>query len=263
MPSSVAGKLFAILDCFTAERQVVRLTDISALSGIPLSTVHRMCADLEERGALERGPDGTWSVGSRLWQIGNASRRAALLRDAAMPVLSDLHARTLQSVHVATRSGLAARYVMEIGGSRSAPVLPRIGSLIPLHATASGKVLLAYAPPELQEQVLAAGLPARTQYTLAQPGRLRLALAEVRKAGVGYVREEFTLGVVAVSAPVFHQGSNVAALTIVARTGVRIEQWESLLRQGAKALSQRLAAAVATAADLAAGHTVSRSRVPT
>jgi DNA-binding IclR family transcriptional regulator len=241
-PSSVTGKLFAILDCFTSERQVLRLTDISALSGVPLSTVHRMCADLASRGALERGPDGTWSVGGRLWQIGSTARKIALLRDVAQPVMCDVHAKTLQSVHVAVVSGLQARYLMDVGGSVSAPVLPRLGSTFPLHTTASGKILLAFSDPEFQERVIAAGLPVRTPYAVSEPGRLRRCLAEVRRTQIAYVYEEFALGVSAVSAPIRHGNRVVAALTLVARSQMPLEKWEPLLRQGAALASRRLTA---------------------
>ena len=100
------------------------------------------------------------------------------------------------------------------------PVRSRRGGRLPLHATGVGKVLLAHAPEQLFEQVCAAGLRRHTAHTVVTPAQLRQELAEVRRTGVGYAREEMTLGSQSVAAPVFDgTGTVVAALAVVQRSG--------------------------------------------
>ena len=77
------------------------------------------------------------------------------LREAAAPFLQDLQAVTRATVHLAERDGDQALYLDRLSGVASVPVVSRSGSRLPLHATGVGKVLLAYAPPEVQARVLA------------------------------------------------------------------------------------------------------------
>jgi DNA-binding IclR family transcriptional regulator len=89
---------------------------------------------------------------------------------------------------------------------------------LPLHCTGVGKVLLAYAPPELLDELLEAGLTRYTAHTVVTPGHLRRALAEVRRTGVAFAREEMTLGSTSVASPIFDaQGRVAAALAVVLR----------------------------------------------
>jgi DNA-binding IclR family transcriptional regulator len=76
-----------------------------------------------------------------------------------------------------------------------------VGSRLPLHATAVGKVLLAAAPDDVAEQVLRA--PTReTRHTVVDPGRLRRELAEIRRRGFARTAEEMSLGTLSVAVPV-------------------------------------------------------------
>jgi len=89
------------------------------------------------------------------------------------------------------------------------------GSRLPLHATGVGKVLLAYAPADVQARVLAS-LTRITPYTITQPGRLLTELRHVRRDGYAQTREEMSLGACSVAVPVRGPGETaVAALGIV------------------------------------------------
>jgi DNA-binding IclR family transcriptional regulator len=97
----------------------------------------------------------------------------------------------------------------------SVPVVSRVGSRLPLHATAVGKVLLAYAPAEVQTAALAR-LERITPYTIAQPGRLLAQLARVGPDGYAQTSEEMSLGACSVAVPIRDSSDRVlAALGIV------------------------------------------------
>jgi DNA-binding IclR family transcriptional regulator len=99
------------------------------------------------------------------------------------------------------------------------PVRTRRGGRLPLHATAAGKVLLAYAPEELFREIVEAGLHRFTAHTIIAPGHLRRALTEVRRTGIGYAREELTVGTLSVASPIFDaDGAAVAALSVTLRS---------------------------------------------
>ncbi|WP_410699337.1 IclR family transcriptional regulator, partial [Chryseobacterium sp. SIMBA_028] len=91
-----------------------------------------------------------------------------------------------------------------------------MGSLTPLHATSSGKVLLAALTTDERSQVFkAVGLPARTPRTVTNRGELEKELLEVAKNGFAIVHGEFEIGLTAVAAPIFnHAGTVIAAISI-------------------------------------------------
>lgn len=213
--TSVATRIFAVLDSFDAGHRVQRLSDIARRAALPLPTTHRLVHSLVALGALARTGDGSYVIGRRLWDIGLLAPAHSGLREIASPFLHDIYGATLATVHLAVRDGMAALYLDRLMGHMSVPVLSNIGSRLPLHATGVGKVLLAHAPDDVQAAALAN--PKRvTAYTVVQPGRLRRELARIRQDGYAQTSEEMSLGACSVAVPV-RDGVDevVAALGIV------------------------------------------------
>jgi DNA-binding IclR family transcriptional regulator len=99
------------------------------------------------------------------------------------------------------------------------PIVTRVAAELSLHSTGVGRVLLAFAPNEFVEAVLAEGLTPHTPHTITDPGRLRACLAEVRRIGYAVTSEEMTLGSCSVAAPVRDaKGEVLAALSLVTRS---------------------------------------------
>jgi DNA-binding IclR family transcriptional regulator len=106
-------------------------------------------------------------------------------------------------------------YLDRLSGHASVPVVSQIGSRLPLHATGVGKVLLAYAPEDVQTAVLS-DLTRITPYTITQPGLLREQLRRVHREGYASTVEEMSLGACSVAVPIrVPNGQVVAALGIV------------------------------------------------
>lgn len=219
---TVTSKVTAVLDAFTLSAPELSLNELARRAGLPLSTTYRIASELVRWGGLERGDPGGYRIGLRLWQLGSLAPRTRSLRDVARPFMQDLYEATHENVQLAVLDGREALYLEKITGPRSVDVKSRQGGRLPLHATGVGKVLLAHGPPALFEEVVRAGLRRYTPHTIIEPGRLRRALSEIRRTGVGYAREELTLGSVSVAAPVFQtDGTVVAALSIVGRSSAR------------------------------------------
>ena len=198
---AVAARALAMLDAFSTESPHLTLSDIADRSRTPLTTAHRLLAELTAWGALVRRPDGRYEIGRKLWDLGLLAPVQAELRHVAAPFLLDVHTATRDTVHLAVREGLKALYVERISGRESVPVVSQVGSRLPLHATGVGKVLLAAAPDEVFERMLGA-LTRETRHTIADPPRLRREIAEVRRRGFARTAEEMTLGAASVAVPV-------------------------------------------------------------
>lgn len=212
--ASVTSRALALVGAFDEEHRRLTLTELAERAGLPVATAHRLVAELVEWGALTRTGSGDYVVGRRLWDIGLLAPLQAGLVELASPYLHDLYGATHATVHLAVRDGVEVLYLDRLRGSASVPVVSTIGSRLPMHATGVGKVLLAHAPLEAQQRVLA-DLPRITAYTVTQPGRLRRQLAQALRDDHATTTEEMSLGACSVAVPVRRGGEVVAALGLV------------------------------------------------
>ena len=213
--TSVSSRLLALLAAFDEHHRQLTLTELSGRAGLPVPTAYRLVGELVEWGALVRRPSGEYVIGRRLWDVGILAPVQSGLRQAASPFLHDLYGATLATVHLAVRDKTEVLYLDRLSGHASVPVVSQIGSRLPLYSTGVGKVLLAYAPEDIQNKVLA-NLKRITPYTITQPGMLREQMARVHREGFAQASEEMSLGACTVAVPIrTGQGKVVAALGIV------------------------------------------------
>jgi DNA-binding IclR family transcriptional regulator len=206
---SVAGRMLSILGVFEKSLAPRSLTEISDETGIPLSTTHRLLAELEEWGALQRDQNGRYQIGLRLWELGQHAGRQ--VRDIARPLLQDLYSLTQETVHIAVREHTDALYIDRVYGSRRVPQASRVGGRLPLHATAVGKVLLAHEESWLREAVLAQPLESRTPKTHVDPDALRIELDVIRARGYALTADEVRLGSASIAVPIFQRDGGIGA----------------------------------------------------
>ncbi|KQV11995.1 IclR family transcriptional regulator [Kitasatospora sp. Root107] len=215
--STAAGKVLEVLSTFDRERRSQTLSEIAQRAGLALSTTHRVVTELAGWGALERGEDGSWYVGLRLWEIASGCPRSQILRDVALPFMQDLYEATHENIQLAVREGTELVFVERIAGHRSVELVTMVGSRFPVGSTGMGRVLLAYAPREVQEEVLESPLRAWTPYTVTDPRTLRAQLDRIRREQVFVSDRQLSESTVAVAAPVRigRTGPVSAALGIV------------------------------------------------
>ena len=215
---SVASKVAAVLDAFLPTSRELSLNELADRTGLPLTTTYRLSCALVEWGGLERGEGGGYRVGQHLGLIGELVPRHPSLRDVASPFMHDLNEATHENVGLAIlikTHALDIDHVNDIhqaGGERD----PKPGRQLPLHATAVGKILLAYAPEAFIQQVIAGGLRRYTRHTIVDPAALRRDLIDIRRAGLSFACGEMVVGRRSVAAPVFDtEGLVVAALSLL------------------------------------------------
>lgn len=241
--------MFTVLETCAASRRALSLVDLVERTGLPKTTLHRVCWKLVELRVLEHVDDG-FRVGARLYALGATSPELHRLRALGMPLL---HALVSQSGWVANLAVLCdgrALIVDEVYGGVPLPRGKQVGATLPLYASAIGKALLAFAPPALREEVLAPPvLQPFTRTTIVRTSLLREHLDRIRATGVAISREEWRMGTSGVAVPVLVDGELVAALALVGPPD------EAALRHFAEPLRRaavRLSDAMAPAAQLAA-----------
>jgi DNA-binding IclR family transcriptional regulator len=218
--TTVVSRIFAVLGAFDAEHRSLTLSELARRSGQPLTTTFRLAGELVQAGALVRAGAGRagpreYTIGRRMWDLGLLAPVQSGLREIASPFLHDIYGATLATVHLAVRDGTETLYLDRLAGHASVPVVSRVGARLPLYSTGVGKVLLAFAPAEVQAAVLA-DLRRLTPYTITQPGRLREQLRRVHRDGYAQAVDEMTLGACSVAVPVRdREGEVVASLGVV------------------------------------------------
>jgi DNA-binding IclR family transcriptional regulator len=180
--ASLVARTVDVLGAFDQHHASLTLSEIAERAGLSPATTLRIVRQLVARDVLVRRDDRSYRVGRRMWDLGMLAPVETDLRDLASPFLHDLHAATRATVHLAVRDGDEALYLDRISGSVSVPVVSRVGGRLPLYATGVGKVLLAWAPAEVADRVMAT-LTAHTPYTVTAPGLLRSELQRVRSEG--------------------------------------------------------------------------------
>lgn len=237
---SVTSRALAVLGAFDESRRTLSLTALAHRADLPLATTHRLVAELVQWGALERLASGDYVIGRRMWDIGHLAPAETGLRQIAEPFLHDLYGATLATVHLAVRDGTEVVYLDRLRGNRTVPVVSKVGSRLPLHATGVGKVLLAHAPADVQDTVLA-NLTRVTRYTITQPGVLRRQLRQVLERGYATTNEEMSLGACSIAVPIRRGADVVAALGLVVGSLKTTEQrLYGALRVAALSISRTL-----------------------
>lgn len=238
---SVASRVLSVLGAFDSAHQRLALTDIARRADLPLATAHRLVAELERWQALARCQDGSYEIGSRLWEIGLLAPVQRDRRQLAHPQLQDVHRTTGETVHLAIRDGTSALYVERLVAKTSTPVLSRTGARLPLHATAVGKVLLAHADRDVVSAAVAQAGPV-TAHTVIDPRQIEQEVAAVRRRGYARTAQEMTLGAWSLAVPLPDRaGTVIAALGVVTGNPRRnVLQLLPVLQVAASAVSRQL-----------------------
>ncbi len=221
--------------------------ELSSELGLAKTTIHRLLTSLVSVGYLEQNPDTRrYRLSIRLFELGSRVLGRYGLRDEAREFLVDLHQRTGDTILLAVRDGASVIYIDRVGSVHQGHAESRVGTRFPLHATASGKALLAWLPTEERWEILGhQPLDKLTERTVTQCQEMEEHLARARRTGFALVDGERIPGVRALSAPVRdHSGAVLASLTVVTATELlpdsRIPEVGLMLLDAAWNLSRRL-----------------------
>jgi len=211
--SSMVDRVVLILGVFEDSAEPLTVGQVSVRCGLPRSSVHRIVQQLVGARWLRRQDDG-YTLGLRVFEIGSLVVHRSRIAEAARPVIQALCERTGHVVHLAVLDQQDVVYLDKVGGAFAGTLPSRVGGRLPAHCTALGKALLAYSPPAVVSQYLAAGLRPRTGASLARPAALAAALPPIRDAGYATERGEAVPGVACVAAPIRKLGEVVAAVSL-------------------------------------------------
>jgi DNA-binding IclR family transcriptional regulator len=250
---SVTNKITSILMTFT-EGSEHTLTEIAQLAGLPISTAHRLTSELASWRLLERTVDGRYRAGLPLRMMGTGDSCRPELRERAPCVLEDLSRVTRCRARLGVLQDLEVAYIEKQPGPRPVSSFMPAATL-PVHPTALGRALLAFAPASIVEMTILRGLKAYTPHTVTAPDRFRRALAVVRVTRVAVTRFELEASTCGVAVPVFGPGGElVAAIELtVPDLGRELQPVMASLHIAARSLSRELSGGAGNAVARSAG----------
>jgi DNA-binding IclR family transcriptional regulator len=206
---SVTSRIAAILLTFT-EGSEHTLTEIARWAGLPISTAHRLIAEMTLWRLLERTPEGLYRAGLRLRMISGGPSPCPSLEERAPCVVEDLAVATRYRVRLGVRDELDVAYIEKCPDHRPVTAFNPVARL-PAHPTALGRALLAFSPPGIVEMTIRRGLRPYTSHTVTCPDRFRRALAIIRVTRAAVTRYELEAQACTVAMPVFGPGGSAVA----------------------------------------------------
>ena len=198
-----------------AESGELGVTEIAGRLDVHKSTAFRLLGSLEQHRLVEQlGERGKYRLGFGIVRLAGATTARLDLAREGGPVCRQLAGEINETVNIAVMDAGAAVNITQEQGSAAVTAQNWIGQRTPLHATSSGKVLLAWADADALAAVLKTGLERRTPATITDPEALRAELDRIRQRGWACTVEELETGLNTVAAPVRGaDGSVVAGLS--------------------------------------------------
>lgn len=241
-------RALSLLKHFTPQTPQMSIADLCAATGLHKSIVYRLLCTLERHGFVRY--DRTtrkYALGLAIIELAEVMREDLQIRDVALPIMRKLVGDIGESAFLTVlRDDEKAVCIERVESPRPIRVTFRRGSVSPLHAGASAKVLMAYLPEKARLRALSRPLTRFTNNTVTDPDELRKELESIRQKGWAFSIGELDEGVYAIAVPILGRSTNhaVASLSIAGPVNrldrSLIDRVVRLLQEAAKDISSAL-----------------------
>ena len=220
---------------------MLTVSQLAARTGLHVATTSRLVEQLVGEGMLARDAARRVRIGVRLWELGARAAPTRGLREAALPFLEDLHAVVGHHAQLAILDGIEVLFVERLSSPGAVINYSRVAGRLPAHASSSGLVLLAAAPADVLERVLAGPLRPYTDQTITDARQLRRVLADVRREGYAYNPGHVHPEATGVAVPVRDaSGSVIAAVSVIVPNSPSARSTIPVLQTTARGISRAL-----------------------
>lgn len=209
-------RAIAVLKAFSDDAPEMGVTEVSRKVNLHKSTVYRLLSAFEGEGLIAKSPEnGKYRLGPELIVLGEQVLRHTDVHRVALPFLRDMADRTGETVDLEVLSGGNVVTIEEIAGKHVVAAAGAIGMPWAAHATSTGKVLLAFQPPEKQRQILVRTLKKFTPRTITDSKVLSRDLVKIREQGYAVSYGELEDHLIAIGLPIrSRNGDAIAAVSI-------------------------------------------------
>jgi DNA-binding IclR family transcriptional regulator len=244
MTIKAVEKAIDILNCFTPDKPLLGVNEISEAIGLTPSTVSRILATLHKKGCVDKDPaTGRYKLGFTIYRWGLIMDNQ--LPNIALPVMEKVRDACGEEAALFVLQGNTRTCIAKAESRYSVAKSTALGTTLPLHCGAAGKVLLAYQPNAVRSQVLSSPLKKYTPHTITDPDKLEAELAKIRSQGFAYSAGEREIGAYSIVAPVWDSFGRVVASLVVSGPEFRLteekrDEYIKLVIAAAKEISHKL-----------------------
>lgn len=215
--SSISERALLMLEIIANADSAPTLNDLMAATRLPKATAHRFVSLLERLGFARRSLDGKrYEVGHRLTSLAIQTMHRSLQSAPRRAILTALVNEIGETCNITMLDGMSLIYLDRVESDWPLQYRLKVGSHVPLHCTASGKLFLSLAPSSLRHSLFEArSLERHTPRTITDPRALEAALDKIKKTGIGTDNEEFIEGMTAAAVPVRDSNGKICATVAV------------------------------------------------
>jgi IclR family acetate operon transcriptional repressor len=239
-PVASVARALTLLEELRDSEQSLGVNELARRIGVNASTASRLLATLESAGMVQRDGQGPYRLGFALLTLAERVISRLDLGALARPVLVELMERTGETATLSLPGEREAITVDSVPSRSSVVSMARLGRPSVSHATAVGKVMLAFGGGPLPRD---RDLVALTDRTITDRAKLEAAIAEIRQRGYATVFGEREPDVNAIAAPVWSRAGTLAAILGIQGPSTRLEDPTRLLApllEGAATLTRAL-----------------------
>ncbi len=208
-------RAFALLDLLAAHPEGLTLNEVATATSLPEATTHRLLAVLQDLKVARAGDEGRWQVGRHLLELGTAYLDSVEIRSEARDLMKQLTADTGETCALGVLDEDRVVYIEKVNSPHPIRMHSAIGRSNPAVSSSLGRAILAFSSDEVIEQIVADGLPRRTEQTITSAEALLAELGRCRDRGYSIDNGENESGIRAAAAPVLdHANYPVAALSV-------------------------------------------------
>jgi IclR family transcriptional regulator, acetate operon repressor len=243
--TEAATRVADVLLLFLTE-PVQGVSAIARNLGLSKAVVHRILQSLESRRLIDYDErTRVYRLGPAIAALGAQALANLDLRTVALPVLRGLARVSGETVTLSALVGSSRIYIDQLVSLKEIKMTVEVGRPFPLHAGASSRAILAFAPEDLRKMILDDELPALTPATITERAELEASLAETARTGLARSRGERQHGAGSVAAPLFGpHGEVVGAISLCGPVDRfdedTVERFSPLVTAGAQEISTRL-----------------------
>jgi DNA-binding IclR family transcriptional regulator len=227
--TQAVARAIGLLKVFSDAQPEWGLSELAQVTRLNKTTAFRLLAALEAEGLVMRNPlSGGYRLGVELVALGGCAMRSNPLRAMSRPVLESLAQECDEAATLEVLAGshvLVNPYVLivdEVSSRHPMGMSQDVGSRLPAHATATGKVMLAHMAADELAVALRLPLAQLTEKTATDPARLRAQLEQIRRQGYAITSGELEQGFVAIAAPIHDRDRQVTAAISIGGSSLRL-----------------------------------------
>jgi len=218
-------KCVRILTLFSELNPSLNVADIASRLGLPKSTAYRYISALKVHGLIEGDTkEGDYRLGAKILELAR-SISGRPLQQIALPLMERVSDKTGETVILSSLRKQEGVCLEKVEGHHALRVSHERGATFPLHAGASGKVLLAYLDPKEQDEIIKlAGLTKFSKTTITNPHLLKDELENIREQGFAKSDGEVIQDTYGIGAPIFSPSGNTIAALSISAPSYRLEE---------------------------------------